>query len=113
MPSSWFEDLRRFDARRPSLPGEHWLTFAAGVALLALAARGMRRGGGTAALLAGLGLVARAASGRDGPIARLRGRVPYRPAADDRGTAVDARIVSDRGRAVPATDGTPEHPPYL
>ncbi|HYF60839.1 MAG TPA: hypothetical protein VEA81_17980 [Burkholderiaceae bacterium] len=74
------DTLRRVDEHRPSLPGEHWLTFAAGLAMLYWASRRMRRGGGTGAALAGLGLIARAASGRDGPLARLRGlpRLPYR-----------------------------------
>ena len=64
--------LRRFDDRRPGLPGEHWAAFATGLAVMKA---GRRRTGlvGRAAFwtLGGL-LLARALSGRDGPLARAR-----------------------------------------
>ncbi len=37
--SSLIDRLRDFDERRKSMPGEHWLTFAAGVNLLLLSPR--------------------------------------------------------------------------
>jgi hypothetical protein len=58
--------LRDFDARRPGLPGEHLLTFGAGTWLLRNA---RRRTSGLTRLLAtaaGVALLARALSGRDG-----------------------------------------------
>lgn len=54
--------IKEFDDRRPSLPGEHWLALGAGVALLLWGAQRHS----LAATAAGLGLVVRAASGRDG-----------------------------------------------
>lgn len=56
------------DEARPGFPGEHWLALGLGVALLIYAAR---RGRGSPLLrslatTAGTGLIARAASGRDG-----------------------------------------------
>lgn len=63
--------LKSVDARRKSLPAEHWLTAGAGLWFLSSAkknpsilSRTLRRG-------IGLALLARAASGRDG-LARLR-----------------------------------------
>lgn len=69
-------DLKRFDERRRSLPGEHWLTLAAGVALWAAT---RKHPSGAVRLLAGIGggiLVARAASGREIPRG-LKCLVPY------------------------------------
>ncbi len=54
------------DRNRPSFRGEHWLVLGAGLALLGLSARGrspLLRG---LARTLGTGLLARAASGRDG-----------------------------------------------
>lgn len=56
------KQLKDFDDRRPSLPGEHWIALGAGALLLLWAAR--RRSWATAG--AGLGMLVRAASGRDG-----------------------------------------------
>ena len=63
-------ELKRIDDRRPSLPGEHWLTLVAGIWLLT-------RGGRSAltrlaSVAAGAALLYRAASGRDGLISALR-----------------------------------------
>jgi hypothetical protein len=61
-----FQRLKRFDAQRPSLPGEHLMTFAAGLGLWR-SARHARSGWAKAAgLAAAVALLARAASGRDG-----------------------------------------------
>lgn len=62
--------LRRFDRGRPSLPGEHWATFATGVYYLTRRQRGLV--GGLAAKAFGMALVLRAISGRDGALAMLR-----------------------------------------
>lgn len=69
------KQLKDFDDRRPSLPGEHWIAFGAGALLLLWAAR--RRSWATAG--AGLGMLARAASGRDG----LRRALKREDAPDD------------------------------
>ena len=61
------ESVRRFDANRPNIPGEHWLTFLAGVGLWVVT---RRHPSGTVRLLAGIAgglLVARAAAGRQVP----------------------------------------------
>lgn len=64
------ERLRRWDERRQSLPGEHWITAAVGFYLL------LRPAPSTAGRLlsagAGALLLARALVGRDGPIATLK-----------------------------------------
>ena len=64
--------LKDFDARRRGLPGEHWGTFGAGLAVLSWARRSrspLSRG-----VLMGAGglLLLRALTGRDGPLARMR-----------------------------------------
>jgi uncharacterized membrane protein len=70
MDLPFLDRLKKLDAERPSLPGEHWLTFAAGLWLLTRVGRsGLGR---TAAVLAGAGLLYRAASGRDGLVKALR-----------------------------------------
>jgi uncharacterized membrane protein len=72
--------LKDFDEQRPSVPGEHWLALGAGALLLLWAAR--KRSWATA--IAGAGMVARAAAGRDG-VRRLRARVaaPHTPLLPD------------------------------
>ncbi len=64
------ERLRRWDERRESLPGEHWITAAAGFYLLLRPAPSAAGRLLTAA--AGALLLARALAGRDGPIATLK-----------------------------------------
>lgn len=71
MARSAFAALREFDARRPNIPGEHLMTFGAGTLLLRSA---RRRGSWLMRVLvgaAGLALIARSMSGRDG-LRRLR-----------------------------------------
>ncbi len=73
MAMSAFAALRDFDQRRPSIPGEHLMTFGAGTMLLRSA---RRRSSWLMRLLvgaAGLALIARSMSGRDG-LRRLRQR---------------------------------------
>lgn len=68
--------LKRFDQSRDNLPGEHWLTLAAGIALW-VATR--KHPSGAVRLLAGIAgglLVARAASGTQIP-QRLKQLIPY------------------------------------
>lgn len=62
--------VRRLDRNRPSLPGEHWATFAIGLRYLLRQRRGALGSVGSKAL--GLALIARALTGRDGAIAMLR-----------------------------------------
>ena len=66
---SLIERVREWDDRRPSLPGEHWITAAIGIYLL------LRRGRSTAGRLVSAGagalLVMRALTGRDGAMAAL------------------------------------------
>jgi len=67
------ERLRRWDERRPSLPGEHWLTGALGLYLLLRPRRSAF--GRLASGAAGALLITRALTGRDGAIAALK-RLP-------------------------------------
>lgn len=66
-PQDYLEKLRRWDAQRAGIPGEHWITFVAGVGLWVATRRhpsmGVRL---VAGITAGL-LVARAAAGRQIP----------------------------------------------
>lgn len=69
------QQLKDWDERRPSFPGEHWLVLGAGVAVLLAARRSpspLVRALGSAA---GGALLVRAASGRDG-LARVLSYVP-------------------------------------
>jgi hypothetical protein len=58
--------IRAWDDARPSLPGEHWFTFAAGIGVWAASRAHPSPAVRTAGLAASSALVARAASGRDG-----------------------------------------------
>jgi hypothetical protein len=58
--------LKQFDQRRPSLPGEHLMTFGAGTALLRASRHRRSRLGKALTLAAGAALVWRALGGRDG-----------------------------------------------
>jgi len=64
MNPSWFEQLRRYDDRRASLPGEHWIALGAGLWLLSR--HGSLAVGRFLAMAVGVALIYRAASGRDG-----------------------------------------------
>lgn len=79
-------DLRHWDAARPSFPAEHWLVLGAG--LLALRGAGRSRGliGRMVGRAVGGALIARAASGRDGMVGRLaRASAPLPAASGYRG----------------------------
>lgn len=58
--------LKRFDQRRPGLPGEHLMTLSAGTALLRAARNRRSRVARVLTLAAGAALLWRAMSGRDG-----------------------------------------------
>lgn len=76
MNSHLIAKLKHFDESRAGVPGEHWLTLAAGMALW-VATR--KHPSGTVRLLAGIAgglLVARAASGTEIP-GRLKKLIPY------------------------------------
>ena len=61
--------LRKWDDGRPGLSGEHWLSFGLGLFLISRGPVHLLARAGS--VLAGTALLARALSGRDGPIARL------------------------------------------
>ena len=67
--TSVFEQLARWDDERPSLPGEHWLSFGLGLYLV-LRHRDSAVGR-LACAVAGTFFIARALSGRDGALAVL------------------------------------------
>ncbi|WP_046112625.1 hypothetical protein [Aquincola tertiaricarbonis] len=78
--------IKAYDDQRPSLPGEHWLALGAGALMLLWGARRHS----LLATTAGLALLARAASGRDGLRSVLGSqgvtgaRVPYPPRVGQR-----------------------------
>ena len=82
MPHDLLHKLKQFDESRTSLPGEHWLAFAAGLGLWSATRRHPSVAVRVVASHAGPLLVARAASGREVPplLARLpfAGRAPRR-----------------------------------
>ena len=61
-----FQQLKNYDNARPGIPGEHWLTFGAGLAVWWLSRRHPSVGVRTVGMLASTVLVGRATSGRDG-----------------------------------------------
>ena len=69
------QQLKNWDDRRPSFPGEHWLVLAAGVAVLLAARRSPSPLVRALGSVAGGALLARAASGRDG-LAKVLTYVP-------------------------------------
>ena len=77
------EKVKHFDESRPSLPGEHWLAFAAGLGLWVATRRHPSAPVRVLASLAGTLLVARAATGREVP--SLLARLPFAGRASRRG----------------------------
>ena len=69
------QQLKDWDDRRPSFPGEHWLVLAAGVAVLLAARRSPSPLVRALGSVAGGARLARAASGRDG-LAKVLAHVP-------------------------------------
>ena len=78
MQSQTLERLRRHDQARPGFPGEHWIAFAAGVALWLATRNSRSMAVKVAAGIAGSLLVTRALTGRDG----LGQRVSWLPSRD-------------------------------
>lgn len=62
---------QRWDAERPRLPAEHWLVLRAGLLALRGAGRSRSLAGRLLGRALGGALIARAASGRDGAVAKL------------------------------------------
>lgn len=69
------QQIKDYDERRPSFPGEHWLVLGAGLALLMASRRSRSWVKRTAGSALGSALLYRAASGRDG----LSKLLPYLP----------------------------------
>lgn len=65
------QDLKKWDDRRPSFPGEHWLALGAGMLVMRSAGRSRSFLGRMAGRALGAALMARAATGRDGPLGKL------------------------------------------
>jgi hypothetical protein len=82
MEFALLERLQRLDDARPSIPGEHWMTL--GVGLWLLARRPASPLGRLACAAAGVALIYRAASGRDGLVRRIA-RGPMRRWTDRAG----------------------------
>ena len=75
MPDQLLRKIKRLDAARPNVPGEHWITFAAGVGVWLATRRHPSVAVRLLAAIAGTMLVARAATGRDVP--PLLQRLPF------------------------------------
>lgn len=69
--SNPIRELLKYDAKRPSMPGEHWIVAATGVRTLLGARHRRSRLGMLIALVSGVMLIARAFSGRDSVPRRL------------------------------------------
>ena len=65
------QDLKQWDNRRQGFPGEHWLTLGAGMLLMKRAGRSRSFLGRMVSRSLGAALMARAASGRKGPLGKL------------------------------------------
>ncbi len=70
------KQLQAWDQRRSGVPGEHWVTLGTGLALVQMAKPGRAPLLRVAAGVAGVALIWRAASGRDGFLRQLRSRQP-------------------------------------
>jgi hypothetical protein len=85
MTESLLARLKRYDDARAGFPGEHWYALAAGLWLLARShGSSVARAAG---IVAGLALIARAATGREGLVQLLPKGHPKRRAADRIGRA--------------------------
>ena len=99
MNPSWLEQLKRFDDRRSSLPGEHWVALGAGLWLLSR--HGSATVGRFLAMAVGVALIYRAASGRDGLVRLIPAlrrspttstRVAHRPLDFEQATPYSKRV---------------------
>ncbi len=66
------QELREWDQARPGIKGEHWLALGAGLLALHRARRAQSVVGRLVGGAIGTALIARAATGRDGPVALAR-----------------------------------------
>lgn len=74
--SNKLQDLQQWDKRRAGIPGEHWLALGAGLLVMRSAGRSRSFLGRMLGRTLGTALIARAATGRDGPLgAGKSGRV--------------------------------------
>ncbi|MDD2714069.1 MAG: hypothetical protein PHU77_14230 [Simplicispira sp.] len=69
--SEKLHDLQQWDERRSGFPGEHWLVLGAGLLAMRRAGRSRSLVGRWAGRALGTALIARAATGRDGPLGQL------------------------------------------
>lgn len=69
---STLEKIKRLDAQREGIPGEHWIVLGAGLAIWAVSSKSPSLLWRTLGLMAGSALVGRAATGRDGAVKLLR-----------------------------------------
>ncbi|NMM75749.1 hypothetical protein [Acidovorax sp. SRB_24] len=68
--SDKLKDLQRWDERRPGFPGEHSLALGAGLLVMRRAGRSRSLVGRMLGRTLGTALLARAATGRDGPLGK-------------------------------------------
>jgi len=88
MDDSLLDRLKRFDEARPSLPAEHWLTFGAAIWLLTRPSASPF--GRLLSVAAGLALVYRAASGRDGLVQLWNRKTRFRTGRRTPGRYIDS-----------------------
>ena len=69
--SDKLQDLKKWDNRRPSFPGEHWLALGAGMLVMRSAGKSRSFLGRMVGRSLGAALMARAASGSKGPLGKL------------------------------------------
>ena len=69
--SDKLQDLKKWDNRRPSFPGEHWLALGAGMLVMRSAGKSRSFLGRMAGRALGAALMARGATGRDRPLSKL------------------------------------------
>ena len=69
--SNKLQDLKQWDKRRSSFPGEHWLALGAGMLVMRSAGKSRSFLGRMAGRALGAALMARGATGRDGPLSKL------------------------------------------
>ena len=65
------QDLKQWDKQRAGFPGEHWLALGAGMLLMKRAGRSRSFLGRLVGRSLGAALMARAASGRNGPLGKM------------------------------------------
>lgn len=74
--SEKLQDLQQWDKQRTGFPGEHWLALGAGLLVMRQAGRSHSFLGRLLGRTLGGALMARAATGRDGPLGAVQGKKP-------------------------------------